>query len=150
MALAVSLEGEKYLCDVGYGGPGPKGVLSMEREKQTVGTEVFRLRSACDQELRLERLQRREWRAVMQLRDIPFVQKNFDVLNYYCATNPEVLFTRRRVVNLCTKTGSRALMDMEATIREGEMVSKIVFRDKKQLEEGLQELFGISVSLPPI
>ena len=147
MMLICELNGRKYCCDVGYGGPGPKGLVLLEAGEQVVEGEEFRMEKTETGTFRISRKSHEEWKPVLLFRDAPFVEQDFLLLNFYCARHPEVLFTQKRVVNLCTKTGSKALMDMELTVRDGETVRKIVYLDRKELERGLEKEFGIRFAL---
>lgn len=142
MALVAQLSDGKYLCDVGYGGPGPKGLLRLEPSVQEIAEERFRVREVSE-DFRVERLHDGAWKAVLQLHDQPFCQQDFQVLNFYCAVNPLVIFSHRRVVNLCTPGGSLALTDMELVIREGEQTIRRRLQDEAELKACLKEEFGL-------
>ncbi len=142
MALVARLPDGKYLCDVGYGGPGPKGVLRLEDSVQEIFGERFRVREISE-DLLVERFRSGVWKAVLQFHDQPFRLLDFRVLNFYCAANPAVLFSHERVVNLCTPGGSKALTGMELVIRErGETVSRRL-ENEEELRMCLEEEFGI-------
>lgn len=142
MALVVQLSDGNCLCDVGYGGPGPKGLLRLEPSVQEVVEERFRVREVSE-DFRVERLHDGVWKAVLQFHDQPFCQRDFQVLNFYCAANPAVIFSHTRVVNLCTPGGSRALTDMELVIREGEQTIRRRLQDEAELKACLKEEFGL-------
>lgn len=146
MALVVPFADRKYLCDVGYGGPGPKGLLRLEPSVQEVAGERFRVRETSA-DLLVEGLHGGEWKRVLQFRDQPFCQTDFQVLNFYCAVNPAVIFSHKRVVNLCTPEGSRTLTEMELVIREGDQAFRRQLRDEEELKRCLEEEFGLYVSL---
>lgn len=145
--LVVEVEGGTYYCDVGYGGPGPKGLMMLNTEEQEIGGYRFRFRILEDGDYRLERLFNEGWKPLLQFTDRPVKRLDFQVLNYYCASNPVIMFTQKRVINLCTPDGSKALMDMELTVHEGDRVRRRRYENMKELETGLEEEFGIRVSL---
>lgn len=142
MALVVQLSEQKYLCDVGYGGPGPKGLLNLEESIQDIGGKRFRVSRISDGFL-MERFHDEAWKAVMRFRDQPFFREDFKLLNFYCAANPDIMFRQKRIVNLCTPHGSRALADMELTIREGDQIIKRQLYNREELILCLKEEFGI-------
>lgn len=142
MALVVRLSDGKYLCDVGYGGPGPKGLLSLGTSVQEVAGECFQVRERAE-ELLVERAHGEIWKAVLQFHDQPFLQQDFQLLNFYCAANPAVIFSHKRVVNLCTAAGSKALTEMELVIREGEQTVRRQLQNEKELKTCLEEEFGL-------
>ena len=156
MLLICELDGKKYCCDVGYGGPGPKGLVLLKEGEQVIAGERFYIEKKPPAQagstlevFQICRQSHGEWKPVLWLQDTPFLPQDFKLLNFYCAKNPEILFTRKRVVNLCTRTGSRALMDMELTVRDGDIVRKKVYQNTEELERGLEEEFGICFSFRP-
>lgn len=160
MLLICELSGKKYCCDVGYGGPGPKGLVLLEEGEQVIAGERF-LTSRVNREavqagaaeqgaFQISRQHHGEWKTVLMFKDVPFMRQDFRLLNFYCAKNPEIMFTQKRVVNLCTKTGSKALMDMELTVRDGETVKKEIYQSQEELERGLREEFGIVIDGLPV
>lgn len=150
MGLVVSLEGGSYYCDVGFGGPGPKGLLELAESQQEVQGESFRVARMEDQDVRIDRFHHGEWKTVLRFADREIREPDLQLLNFYCARNEKVRFSHTRVLNLCTPDGNKALDDMELTVRSGGKEEKIVYRNKKELEEGMEKEFGIRVTLPEI
>ncbi|MCD7767103.1 MAG: arylamine N-acetyltransferase, partial [Lachnospiraceae bacterium] len=178
MGIIAQCDGKHYYCDVGYGGPGPKGLLRLTPEPQTICGERFRVTQAglpeqsdvqpetpeCYAarieaserstarhgftEYKIEKDYHGEWKAVLQFEDHPCRPVDFEPLNFYCAKNPAVLFTQKRVLYLYMPNGWKSLMDMELTISENGEITKTVYHQKEQLEQGLLEEFGIQISLP--
>ena len=147
MGLVAELDGRRYYCDVGFGGPGPKGLLRLEPSEQEVGGAAFRVRVAEDGDCLVEGMHHGEWKAVLRFADRPVRPVDFQLMNFYCARNEAVLFARTRVLNLCTPRGSKALTGLELTVREDGEERKIVYNSATELEEGLAREFGIEVSL---
>ena len=147
MGNIVSTEDGRWYCDVGYGGPGPKGILSLEMGEQEVAGDRFRLTEADGGDIRIEGRHGGEWKGLLQFADRPVKTQDFQVMNYYCARNPIIMFTQKRIINLCTPDGSKALTDMELTIREKGAVHKTVYNNMDELERGLRREFGIRASL---
>ena len=146
MALIVELDHTKYFCDVGFGGPGPKGLLRLCAAQQING-ETYRVETAEDGDYLIEWLHKGKWEQVLRFEDRAVREVDFQLLNFYCAKNKAVLFARSRVVNLCTPKGSKALNDLELVVREEGQERRVLYKDKKELEAGLAEEFGIRVSL---
>ena len=147
MGLVVELNGEKYYCDVGFGGPGPKGLLRLEPSEQDVGGERFRVRAAEDGDHLVERLHHGEWKAVLRFADRPVRPVDFQLMNFYCARNEAVLFSHARILNLCTPRGSKALTNLELVVREDGAERRTTYHDTAELEEGLEKEFGLKVAL---
>ncbi len=146
MALIVCLGKEKYFCDVGYGGPGPKGLMLLEESARRVSGETFRM-TCVEGDIQIDRLYHEEWKALLRFTDRPVRWEDLVVLNFYCARCESILFTRRRVLNLCTPMGSKALMDMELTVTDCGQKKQTVYKDLGDLEAGLEKEFGIKVTL---
>ena len=143
IGLIVCLEGKKYFCDVGDGGPGPKGVTELKEGEQTVAGEDFRTWYLEDGDIRIERQHHGAWKALLQFADRPVRKVDFELLNFYFSQNPAAAFKQRRIVNLCTPQGSKALTDMELTIHDRGKTKKKVYKDLEELKEGLEKEFGI-------
>ena len=148
MGLVVQMNGKKYYCDVGFGGPGPKGLLRLEESEQEIKGETFRVKTADDDDFLIERLHHGAWKTVLRFTDHEVREADFMLMNFYCARNESVLFATTRVLNLCTSAGSKALTGSELTVRENGTERKVVYGSKKELEEGLRIEFGIEISLP--
>lgn len=147
MGLVVELEERRSFVDVGYGGPGPKGLLPLEMGIWNVNGEEFQVERTEEGDLRIDRQQEGEWKALLQFQDLPVREVDFQLLNFYCAKCPKILFTQKRIINLCTPEGSKALTDRELTIRTKESVIRRTCESKEELEAVLREEFGICVSL---
>ena len=147
MGLVAQLDGRRYYCDVGFGGPGPKGLLWLEPSEQDVGGEAFRVRAAEDGDWLVERSHHGEWKAVLRFADRPVRPVDFQLMNFYCARNEAVLFSRTRVLNLCTPRGSKALTGLELVVREDGGERRVTYGSRAELEAGIEREFGIKVSL---
>ena len=147
MGLVAELDGGKYYCDVGFGGPGPKGLLRLEPSEQEVGGAAFRVRTAEDGDYLVERMHHGEWKAVLRFADRPVRAADFQLMNFYCARNEAVLFSHTRILNLCTPGGSKALTGLELVVREDGEERRAVYSGRTELEEGLEREFGIRISL---
>ena len=147
MGLVAELNGAKYYCDVGFGGPGPKGLLRLEPSEQDVNGDAFRVRAAEDGDCLVERNHHGAWKAVLRFTDRPVRMADFQLMNFYCARSEAVLFSRTRVLNLCTPRGSKALTGLELVVREDGKERRTVYNNQTELEEGIEREFGIRVPL---
>ncbi len=105
------LDGKRYYCDVGFGGPGPKGLLCLDQEDaQTVWGESYRTGwdgAVCT----IFRHMDGKWLPVLKLLDIPANAADFAIVLYYFTVNPDSHFVKTRTVNLCLPDGYLALTD---------------------------------------
>lgn len=141
-ATIAVLDDKKYFCDVGYGGPGPKGLLELSPGEYKIAGDVFRVSSESGV-FRIERRHNGDYRLMFMFRDQDAEEPDFMLMNFYCAKSEKVLFTQKRVLNLCLENGSLALTDDTLTIRDGGEVTVIQCRDEQERRKYIKEKFGI-------
>ena len=104
-----TLNGEKYLVDVGFGGPVPFGAMPL-----TEGIwEDFRLRRE-DGFWYLDRWETDHYRYSIRFRDVPATMEELIPLNFYISQKPDSHFRHRLNVSIKQSDGSihRLLGDM--------------------------------------
>ncbi len=139
----------RWLCDVGYGGPGPKGALRMVPGEQTAAGETFDLREE-DGETVVYRHDPDEARRLMAFRDAPVMEVDFDVLNGYFGWHPKSIFTQKLVVYRCTEDGLASLVADQFTLtRQGETVEARKISGEAELARVLWDSFGLELPPPP-
>ena len=141
--IVATVEGKRYYCDVGFGGPGPKGLVELDtQEHQQIYGETFRV----TQDPRGVTI----WGAfpggevpILEMIDVPARYEDFTVVLYYSTGYPNSYFLGRPIVNLCLPNGSKALTGNQLTIRrDGEMTRRILETDA-EMAEVLWEEFGL-------
>ena len=148
-AVLVRLAGQRYYCDVGYGGPQPAGPVPLGGERTICG-EAFRAINSWDgrQQGPWWRLERGSdegaWEKVMEFLEIPMPASYFLPYTFYCACYPDARFHNLRTVNLRTSTGSLALTGTTLTERRNGEVLVTQAASREELAEMLREKFGIS------
>ncbi len=112
MLLAVDVDGERYIADVGFGGLTLTAPLRLvpDREQPTPH-ETFRLRRH-DGGFVLEARLRDEWRALYWFDETIHLPIDFEVLNHFVATHPGSPF---RSMLYC----ARVLPDRRLALRNG-------------------------------
>ena len=145
--LITEAEGKTWYCDVGFGGPGPKGVVEIRDGEQTVGGVTFRGTIRPDNFL-IESKAGDGWIPVMYFAQRPIELVDFEPLNFYCALRPDSVFRLNRMVNLTLPNGSKALTGKHFTLRlDGNVTEKDV-ETPEELEELLREEYGIDMHIP--
>ena len=138
------LDGKKYYCDVGYGGPGPKGLMPLEEEPEQT---VFGARFRVMQEgvyTHIQRSQEYGWANMIAFADIPCIVEDFAARLYYAAMYPKSRFVLQRIVNLCLPCGgSKALTENHLTIRKEGQVTERDLITEDEYRQVLAEEFGI-------
>lgn len=120
-ATMVVLEDGPYYCDVGYGGPGPRYPVKLEDGLHTEKNGTFRVTMEpqdTNGEILMERKQDGEYRPLMSFTLHPAQDTDFEVLNYYCSTSPDMWLTQKTAVSISTPTGSVALTGDTLTIQK--------------------------------
>ena len=145
--LADTADGGRWLCDVGYGGPGPKGALRMAPGEQTVEGEVFEIRVEDGVTVVFRRdpdgLQK-----LMAFRDEPVGEVDFDVLHGYFGWHPKSVFTQKLVVYRCVPGGIVSLVADQFTLTlGGKTVESRKISGGAELAGVLRGSFGLA--LPP-
>ena len=136
--ILCALDGEKYLVDVGYGGPVPFGAMPLKE-----GTwENFRLRQ-MDGFWHLDRWEEDHYCNSIRFRDVPATLEELIPLNFYVSQNPGIHFRHRLNVSLKQPDGSihRLLGDQLHVRTENGIVDRTVSRE--EIPEILLEHFGI-------
>lgn len=142
--VVVTLDAKQYYCDVGFGGPGPKGALPLDGEPvQTVDGEPFRVvRDGIY--VSIQRYHQEEWSDILRYADVPCIPEDFSGLLYSFSTAPDSYFVTQRLVNLCVKGGgSLALTHNRFTARRNGTVTQTVLKDEQEIREVLAKEFNI-------
>lgn len=140
----VVLDGKKYFCDVGYGGPGPKGLVCVDGpEIQVVANEPFKV-ERDGLYVTISRQEEGKWLPNILFADIPAVNEDFEFLLFAFSMDPQSHFVTKRIVNLCLPDGDfLALTDMEFSARKnGEKLHRVL-QSEDEVREVLRTEFGI-------
>jgi len=131
------IDGEKYYCDVGFGGPGPDFALNIAPGTHCRGFHV----EENNGEIII-------WRddnvtnPLFSFRDYAATAEEFQPENFYCSKSPSSRFAQEIVVNQRTKTGHRSINGNLLRICEkGEMVERAF--ETHELSAILWEYFHI-------
>ncbi len=143
-------EGKLWYCDVGYGGPGPKGVVEIRAGEQVVGGLTYR--GSFDKRpdaFFIERLDPDGWHDVLYFAVRAIEPCDFEPLNFHIAMRPDSGFRLNRMANLTLPNGSKALSGSHYTHREnGQIVEERDVASREELRTLLKEEFGIDMYIP--
>ena len=143
-AVVATAGGKKWFCDVGFGGAGPKGALSMDTDEiQTVYGDSFRIVPE-GKNLVVLRLEQNQEERVLVFRDEPWLDVDFDVLNAYYAVHPHSVFRNKRILYRCTADGWINLTENTFTTCSAGVVTGVVL-EESQIPELLETRFGLTV-----
>jgi N-hydroxyarylamine O-acetyltransferase len=146
MLLRVTIDGEDYMADVGFGGQTPTGPLRLVDDiEQTTPLEPFRLVPAGTYRLLQARIEG-EWKTLYRFDLVEHFPVDYAVSNYYLWTNPASHFTSSLTAARSRPEGRWALSGRRLNVhrpdgngerRELDSVDEIV--------AVLDEVFGIAV-----
>ncbi len=150
MLVLVTLDGVRYIADVGVGSMVPTGPLLLDSEaQQATPHEPYRL-SLVDGTYTLRALMDGSWRA-MYLFDLQTVADiDYRVANWYVSTHPDSPFLGQLFV---ARTGPRLRKTLNngsfAIHRLGETSERVQLRDVDAVLEVLRDEFAIQVPEHP-
>ena len=145
-ATVVTLERRQYLCDVGYGGPGPKGLVELSNGEYEIQGEWYRVQmhpSYTDGTAVIEKQYHGAYHEMMRFENKKAEDADYAIMNFYCARSEQSFFSGKPVINLYTAEGNRSLIDQKLIIQKnGETVTKECHSEGEK-QEWLKEWFGI-------
>lgn len=145
MALRVTIDGEPWLADVGFGSCVPTAPLSLDsREPQPTAHETFRFVSVAG-ELQLEAELGGRWVPVYRLLPGPQLDCDYQLANWYTATHPESHFRHRLIVTRTTPGARHVLAGARLTVRSPGGTSERRVLDADGIERELTERFLLPV-----
>lgn len=142
--IVVRFRNHRYYCDVGFGGPGPKGLLPLDQEPvQLVNREYFQV--ATDGIwTHIRRKEDTQWVDMLTFADVPCISEDFTAHLYYMSADPGSYFVRQRLVNLyLPEGGSLALTDNRFTSRRNGEIIRQEFVEENAVTQLLQEEFSL-------
>ena len=141
--IVARADGKRYYCDVGFGGPGPKGLVDMDTDvEQVIDGKPFRVLGRGLQ-MTIQGKLDGNWTGILQFADVAAEDGDFQVVLYYATTRPGSYFLRGPIVNLCLPDGYKALTGNRLTVRRGDDTRQRTLETEAQLREALREEFGL-------
>ena len=147
-ATIVTIDGERFFCDVGFGGPSPQNALNLNDgglqeseinvfkvEKVASGTVIHRMVNGIKERLLL-------------FLETPCDPVDFLAFNEYQSRSRESMFRKVRLLNLVTETGNITLTGNVLKIHDGGNISEKTLSDERELKAAMKEHFGLSVDFP--
>jgi N-hydroxyarylamine O-acetyltransferase len=144
-AWIVTLEGQEWLVDAGFGGPGPLGLIALsDRQPQTLPNGVFRLRDdLITREVVLECQNPLGWFSLFGFDETPFTPADIEGANFLCALSPVQPFSANLMMSMYRPDGHVSVMNRAVKV-EGPAGSRTwVIDTSTELERVMTELFGL-------
>ena len=146
MALLVELAGQRWLCDVGFGGATQTAPLALTVDaEQLTPHEKFRL-AAIGAEFELQIQLQDQWRPVYRFDLQPQQPIDFEAMNFYVTTHPDSHFLRVLIAGRADSSGRFALSgNLLVRYESGIAVAEEPIRSPDRLKSVLANEFQITL-----
>lgn len=143
--IVVRFGEEKWYCDVGFGGRGPKGILRLvDTGIQTLVFESFRVLREEDGSYVIVYLDGETQTRMLKFRDELWLDVDFALLNGYYANHSHSPFNKRKILYLCQPEGWISLVgDSFTTFRRGQTTVRTVTEEEARVLTTTQ--FGLHI-----
>lgn len=144
--IVVQFGAEKWYCDVGFGGQGPKGILRLDDTGvQTLIYESFRVIREDDGDYLIVYLNGDEQTRMLKFRDTLWLDVDFALLNGYYSNHSHSPFIQRKILYLCKPDGWISLVgDTYTRFRHGETETRTVVNEN-EARTLVSEQFGLHI-----
>ncbi len=142
--LIVTISGQDWIADVGFGGPGPRLPIPMipDQTFEQFG-DHYRLRKDPDYEWVLQKESRGAFIDLYTIRDQRTLDADIEMSNHFTSTWPGSYFRAQRMCAIHKTWGRITLTDMELTFhRDGRSTSRTLSPGPPYME-ALTEHFGL-------
>ncbi len=144
--LVVSIDGKRYVCDVGIGSVAPRYPLLLEEgtEQRQFG-ECYKFTK--DDFLGWVILEKHgdEWREFFSFTEEKQLDKDYIATSYYCENHPESIFIKEWMLSIKTEKGRRTLDGNVYKEFEGTEVRTVREIDDSEIPTVMKDVFGIEL-----
>lgn len=145
----VTLEGQKWVVDAGFGSNTPRAPLPLITGK-AIHTDLQTFRFVEDENwgylLQVQsRDNEHEWLDLYSLDLSPVVEADLVLGNYFTSTSPDSRFTTNRVASRPTPNGLITLENYTLKIRDGSTTKEITLEDNTSYLDMLKLYFDIEI-----
>jgi N-hydroxyarylamine O-acetyltransferase len=145
MAMRVTIGGQAWLVDVGFGGCVPTAPLRLDTDApQPTDHETFRvmLRGGL---IAVEAMRNGTWLTLYELMQEPQLDLDYEVPNWYTSTHADSPFRRNLIVARVTRQARYALLDGRFTVRPARGRPEQRILDAGEIERVLSDTFELTV-----
>ena len=151
IVLAVTIDGERWLTDAGFGGGHvPAMRLAEGAEAQGNDGAVHRLRHDATYGWMLDRHFQGQCRAQYSFTDEMANPADIAMSNHWTATSPESRFIRNVLVSQVTRDGLKSITNDQFSIQRGGETERMTIAGPEEMRTLLSEEFGILLSAQEI
>ena len=142
--MLVEIDGQNWLCDVGFGGNGPVSPILLEEGFEQ---EDFMRRYQITRDpiygYILQFKIKDVFQAVYAFTLDECYPQDYTIANYYTSTHPSSFFRQALICTKPTEDGRVTLFDHQLKIAGKESETEIAFDSDEEIQEALQNHFGI-------
>ena len=144
-AIVCRIDGEKYFCDVGFGGPVPNGAVPFD------GSVANGYRISVDGAFHvLELVEGAEPGRIMLFHDVPTLPVELLPLNFHVSQREDSFFQKSLNVNLRYPDGAASIFGKRFHFHAGDQRVERELTDLDDLRNVLETYFGIPGDDPPL
>lgn len=135
MAIVVKADGEKWLCDLGFGSYGIRAPLRLDLLDAEIKQDfdTFKLSKTNEHEYLLQALVEGKWSDQFAFDLSPQEWVDFAPANYFSSTHPDAIFVQKILVILHNPNGREILFgDMLKTMTEGRVEKHSIRPEDKE------------------
>ena len=147
--IVVTIDGTRFFCDVGFGGPSPQSAILLDDlGEQPSGSEVFVIGKGAQYGMEgttLSRMVDGKEEAILLFSEKPTDPVDFLAPNEYQSKCKHSIFRGNRVLNLLTETGVITLSGNVLKIHSGGDTIERTLETETEIKDALKEHFGIEV-----
>jgi N-hydroxyarylamine O-acetyltransferase len=142
--LLVTVSGEPWLVDVGFGGNGLLEPMPLEAGAEvTQHSEAFKLLTADCGEYLLQCRVHGEWESLYSFTTDPCQPIDYKYPNYFHSHSPDSIFMQRRICTIPTTEGRKILVDRTLSVRRQGKTEKSAVESDADYARLLRDHFGI-------
>lgn len=144
MSLLVTLDGARWIADVGFGGMTMTAPLALQHDSvQPTPHENFRVREDSGY-YTVETQLKDQWLPLYRVSLDPCLPPDYETANWYVSTHPESKFVRHLIASRPDAEGRHALLDRRYTRHLPQQPSQVTeLQTPQQLREVLQQQFAV-------
>jgi len=145
-AIVCVIDGMRFFCDVGFGGPVPDGAVAFggafRHGHRVVADGIYHVVEAAREDGAAE--------AIMVFKDAPAMTLELIPLNYYVSQKEDSLFRQIPLLNLRLPNGSVSVKGKHFCYRAGEERTEYDMENLSELKSVLVNYFGICPDEAPL
>lgn len=144
LAWIVTIGGEEWLADAGFGGPGPRDPVAIRPGEQLIGGMTFRLRDdTATAELVLEWQGPDGWFPLFGFDESPFTQADLEGANQLCTVWAALPFRDNLMMSIRLPDADVALMNRGLRRAGAQGTKSLQIGSADELATSLRDLFGL-------